>query len=387
MQIPFDGLLTLLIFLVGIPALILQLISSTERRAVLKNGRLDVRNFLRRALWIIGIGIVAEILFVNLLRLEPTLQDTVSQLIWVIVFGSLFYLAWVISQQIPEQYGRREKIVERLTRDVLTESQKRMRVSGGTFTDLASLGKHCEAGQEREMVITAFMKIVKDVLSDPRYKGDSFEALIEELVHMLGSNPEAKDLYNYKIAEEILSAILAANSSTEADDDDRRAVHAISRLGRTLIVNFQSVEGDNVILSYVDALEFALARPHMLTEVSQALFEIGICAAQAGHDFVAVAALDKLTSLALRQPAPLPVEFVADLFGLLAHYRAKKNSRMAYANRKFAETKRFLGKNPVRELREAQNHLVKTLYFDQADQLGELIADIKPKAAPRPKKK
>lgn len=236
------------------------------------------------------------------------------------------------------------------------------------------------------MVVKAFMEITKAVLADSRYVGDSFETFIDELTHMLAFNPEAKDLYNYRTAVEIFSSILAANHSTKAEDDRRRAVHAISRLGRTLIVNFQSVERDNVILAYVNSLDFVLNRPHMLTEISQALFEIGLCAVDAGHDFVAVAALDKLTSLAERQVPPLPVEFVADLFGLMARYRAVDGSRMEYANRKYGETKAFLGKDAIQALKNAQTHLVKTIYFDEADKLGELIEALKPQQKSRQKK-
>lgn len=391
MDIPFDGLLTLLIFLVGIPALILQLISPVERQVVQKKGRLDVRSFLQKAGRIIGLGIIVQMLFtlwVNAREADAN-QQIIQQLIWMAVFGFLFYLAWVISQQIPQQYGRREKIVESLTQDILDELKKRKRlnVSGETFNDLANLGKHCEAGQEREIVVNAFMKITQSVLEDSRYAGDSFETFMDELTHMLAFNPEAKDLYNYRTSVDIFSSILAIDHSATIEDDKRRAVHAISRLGRTLIVNFQSVERDNVILAYINSLDLALNKPHMLTEISQALFEIGLCAVEAGHDFVAVAALDKITSMAERRSPPLPVEFIADLFGLLAHYRAMDGSRREFANRKFEETKAFLGENIMQVLKDAQGHLVTTMYFDQADKLGELIEDLKPKESSRRKKK
>lgn len=383
MEIPFDGILTLLIFLVGIPALVLQLISATERRAVLKEGRLDVRSFLMKALWVLGIGLLLQFGFAAFWHF-PSDQVTgklIEQIIWLGIFGTLFYFAWQVAQQVPEQYGRREKIVDKLTQEALKDAQRKARVGGRTFEDLANLGKHCDPGQEREMVVAAFLEIVKAVLVDPRYAGESFETLIDELVQMLASNPEAKDLSNYKMAVEIFSSILAADHSVETDDDKQRAVHALSQLGRTLIVNFRSVERDNVILNCIDSLEFALTSPHMVTEVSQALFEIGVCAAQADHDFVALAALDKLTSLAERQPS-LPVEFCADMFGLLARYWGKDGSRGEYASSKFEEMIQFLGRNKIQTLKSAQTHLVKTMYFDEADNVGKMIKDLEPKPNP-----
>jgi hypothetical protein len=390
MEIPFDAIFTLMIFMVVTISSVLQAISPIERQVVQKKGRLDVRSFFRRAIWIVVIGIVAQAIYIWSTHIgDPGAnQQIVQQLIWMAVFGFLFYLAWIISQQIPQHYGRREKIVESLTQDILDElkNRRRLNVSGETFNDLANLGKHCEAGQEREIVVKAFMKIAQSVLADSRYGGDSFETFIDELTHMLAFNPEARDLYNYRTTMDIFSSILAADRSTTITDDKRRAVHAISRLGRTLIVNFQSVERDNVILAYINSFDLVLNKPHMLTEISQALYEIGHSAMEAGHDFVAVSALDKLTSLAGRLSPPLPVEFVADLFGLLAHYRAMGGSRREFANRKFEETKAFLDENAIQALKDAQKHLVKTMYFEEADKLGELIEDINPKPKPRQNK-
>jgi hypothetical protein len=376
MDIPFDALLTLLIFLVGIPALILQLISATERRVVNKGGRLDVGSFLIKALLIIVAGLALQFLFLLFLqkRVPEDVRPLVGQIIWLLVFAALFYLAWIISQQIPKQYGRREEIIKTLRKDVLSELKKRKRlnVSGETFEDLVNLGKHCEAGQEREMVLRAFMEIVNAVLADTRYNGDSLEMLIEELTHILAFNPESKDLYNYRMAVDIFSTILAYREPVTSADDKRRCIHAVSHLSRTLILNFKSAERDNVILACLSSFDFVLSNANLLTEISQAMFEMGICALEAGHDFIAVAVLDKIISLAERQSPPLPIEFVADLFGLLADYWAKGGSRRDYARRKFQAAKIFLGKNPSGRLKEAQKHLVRTICFDEADRLGKM---------------
>lgn len=390
MEIPFDGILTLLIFLVGIPALVLQLISAAERRAAMKRNGLDVQLFLRWAVYIILAGLMLQFVVVHWLADKPQIGETdkglVAQLLWLLVFIPLFYLAIRVSRQIPEQYGRREKIVEKLTQDVLKELQTKIRVGGATFADLANLGKHCDPGQEREMVVNALKDIVKAVIAKPAYKGDSFETLIDELVHMLASDPEPKDLNNYDIAIKILSAILSAQSQAGTEDDKRRAVHAASKLGQTLITNFKSVERDNIILEYIDSLEFALPQRDMLTEVSQALFEIGVCAVREGHDFVFIAALDKMTALAETYP-PLPSEFVTDLLGLIAHYWVKEGSRNRLARDKFNEVRKFLESPILPILETAGAHLVKTMYFDEADKLAQMTGDIKGEEAEKKRPK
>ena len=382
MQIPFDGILTLLVFLVGIPAIILQLISVAERRAVINKQGLDVQNFLRRALIIVIIGLGFQFLFLFVLDQSPTvIKNSVEQFVWLCIFGFLFRLVWQVSNQIPEQYGRRERIIKKLTQDILAESKTKGRIAGATFDDLANLGKQCDPGHEREMVVDAFKELVQASLKKPDYKGDSFEDLIDELVHILASNPEPKDLENYNLAIKVLSEILPG----KGDLDRQRAVHAISKLGRSLIIHFDSVERDNIILDYVDSLEFALIEKTMLTEVSQALFEIGICAVEENQDFMVVAALDKMTSLAESNP-PLPNEFVADMLGLLAHFWAKDGSRREFAETKFCEVEKFLPDGRIPSLEKAQIHCRQTMYFDVADELGRMLEKERARKKPRRKK-
>jgi hypothetical protein len=318
-------------------------------------------------------------------KCNDVIRNFVEQFLWLCIFGALFYLVIKVSKQIPEQYGRREKIVEKLTQDIFNESKRKGRIAGGTFSDLANLGQQCDPGQDREMVINAFKDLVKIMLTQSTYKGDSFEVLIDELVHMLVANPEPKDLPNFNTAIKILSAVLSVNDHSETDDDKQRALHAISKLGRTLIVHFKSVERDNIILDYIDSVEFVLTKKEMLTEVSQALFELGICAVEEGQDFMVVAALDKMTSIA-ENYLPLPNEFVADMLGLLAHFWVKGGSRKKFAKDKYREIETFLPKKGLLSVEDAMTHCMNTMYFDTADKLSSMLKNLKPQRKTRNKK-
>lgn len=377
MEIPFDGILSLLVFLVGIPALVLQLISSAERRAIIKREKLDVSKFLRLALIIFFLGLIVQVI---ILLFPPFEKENFNRLlvqsVWLGVFTGLFILVLYVVKKIPEQYGQREKIIEKLIQDIVNESRSKGRIAGGTFSDLADLGINCEPGQEREMVINAFKHLVHTMLDNPSYKGDSFEELIDELLHILAFTPEPKDLRNYAKAIKILSTILPTKKDLDSDDDKQRALHAISKLGRSLIIHFKSIETDNIILDHLDSLEFALfKRPKMLTEVSQALFEIGICAVNESEDLIAVAALDKMTSLT-EDNQPLPDEFVADMLGLLAHFWKKDGSRREFTLQKLNNIKPNLPKNIRISFDEARAHCCKTMYFDTADYLLEMKEQI-----------
>jgi hypothetical protein len=387
MEIPFDGILTLLIFLVGIPALVLQLISATERRAVLKNQRLDVRSFLFRALLVLLIGITIQFFIAWPRKIEEQIanRDLIEQIIWLGVFGVLFVFALQVAKQIPEQYGRREKIIEKLTKEILRETQVKGRVAGVVYSDLAILGKNCDPGQEREMVVNAFKEIVKSVLSSSKYSGSSFEVLIDDLIHILVISPSPADLTNYDTAVEILSAILATGHRVDRDEDIRRSIHAISKLGQTLVTHFNSVERNHIILKGIDSLELAMSNSAMLTEVSQALFEIGSTAMEGDQIFVVAATMGKMSTLAENR-SPLPVEFVADLCGLISYYWVKDGSRKRFAKIKFNEVEKYLPRNLIPTLTNARDHLITTMYFDEANNLSQMIKDIKSKPKPRRKK-
>lgn len=114
----------------------------------------------------------------------------------------------------------------------------------------------------------------------------------------------------------------------------------------------------------------------MLTEVSQALFEIGVCAAGESHDFVYVAILDKMTALAEAR-SPLPSEFTTDFFGLLAHFWVEDGSRKNLAREKFDDVKKFLPGPIIPILETARTHLIKTMYFDEADKLFQVAEDFR----------
>ena len=376
MEIPFDGLLTLLIFLVGIPALILQMISSAERQAVLKRGSLDVKVFLAKAFFAMFVGLILQIFLVLIFDDEQKTFPIVQQVVWLGLFLYLFYLVWQVSQEIPEQYGRREKIIEKIVEQTKNESifKSTPRIGGKAFSELANLGKQCDPGSEREMVINAFKDLVQEILSHNKYNGDSFEDLIEELIHMLVSNPEPKDLCCYDTAIKTLAAILS--SKMPLSNDKRHAIYAISKLGRTLIVHFKSLEADNIILDYVDTAELALLDDFdIVTEISQILFEIGICAIEENHDFIAVAALDKLTTLAENRSS-LPDEFFADMLGLLSHFWVVGGSRKEYAEQKIKEVEELLPKGLTQSIKDARTHCLRTMHFETVDNLDQMKKDL-----------
>ena len=374
MEIPFDAILTLLIFLVGIPAVILQLISAAERRVIVRKEKIDVNSFLLIAIGIFLIGFIFQLGLAWYANGKPEfqLEKLLEQIIWLFTFAALFGLALHVVKKIPEQFGQREKIIENLSKDILQDAGENCKISGDAFDDLVNLGVQCEAGEEREMIVSQLSDFVLLLLSCENYNGDSFEQLIEELIRILVSNPTAQDLNCYALSIRMFSEILSHDATNLHMDDKRRALSAISLLGQTMLEHFKSVQADKLILDYVDTTELAaLAEKDLLTDVSQVLFDLGICAANADQDFVAVAALDKLASLA-EFHTPMPFEFSVDLLGLLSHFWVADKSRRIYAERKVARIESFLPKKLIPALEDAESHCYLTVQFDTADNLKEM---------------
>jgi hypothetical protein len=114
----------------------------------------------------------------------------------------------------------------------------------------------------------------------------------------------------------------------------------------------------------------------MLTEVSQVYYEIGICAVEEGQDFIVVATLDKITSLA-ENFSFLPNEFIADMLGLIAHFWTKGGSRKEFAEAKLRQVQKYLLGGLLSSLEIARIHCEQTMYFTVSDELAIMMETLR----------
>jgi len=144
-EIPFDAVTTLLMFLVGVPAIVLQTLPPEIRRVVAKRwGRLVAALSVPALLGVllcVG-GVLARDLP------EPLLTWTWSGILLVLALTGFLTIFSTLGR-----YGRRIAIVRSLAREAGRRIPTRGRLVEESLSDLVDLGRQSEPGREREMVL------------------------------------------------------------------------------------------------------------------------------------------------------------------------------------------------------------------------------------------
>lgn len=379
-DIPFDGIITLFVFLIGIPALVFQLMDPEIRRVVLKR-----RNFwIETPLYVIGAIVIVAVSIVLHVWL-PTIKQGVVWVEWVWsgMFLLLFVITAIVAIRVPYHYGRRENIVLVLKHEAVAYLKKKGHLPDLALSDLIDLAKQSDPGKDRELILSAFNDLVVDVCSHSGYQGDALETLINELVNILTSEPDPEDLRNFQSAAGIMTNIIAldgTNGQTIGLKDRQHAVRALSVLEQTILSHFTlSLGADYILMGYVQVLGLAADRfPVMATDVSQAFFEIGSLAIEKKQTLVAASTMEKLLSLGERN-APLQHELATDLLGLMAHFWTGGLSNKKFANERLAEIQSYLGESLQEKIEQAVLHSQKTMQFETADKLVKMAEELTPK--------
>lgn len=380
-EIPFDAVITLLIFLVGIPALVLQFMAPDVRRVTMERITFprEVKNRLIFALVVVFICIGIAWGF-------PKIKDFVFAIMLIVLFA----IVAATTIQVQYRYGWRETVIATLKKNVLSRLDAEGRLDNDSLKRIIEIGKQSEAGPDREVVLNALDEVVARTRTHPTYDGDAFGVLVDGLVKMLVSQPTPEDIPNYQLAVSILISILSA-PQVKTLIDQQHAVRALSALGQTLLTEIVVTVGtDHIMMDYEEALGLAVARhPTMQTDVTQSLLEVGSVALDHRHYLFAVAAFERLLTI-VEENEPSR-EAMDDLLGLFAHFWKDGTS-----SRDFAETRLERVNDCARRtgypslyqaVQHANLHSKITMRFNTADKLAQMAKDLKPKPTPRGKKK
>jgi hypothetical protein len=366
-DIPYDAMVTLLVFLVGVPAIVLQTLPSEVRRVVAKRWGFLLADLAAPVLFAVAIslgGIFAP-------RFEPWL----TRVTWTGVLGILVLTTMFTVFRILGRYGRRVSIVRALEREVGRRVRRTGRLREASLADLVDLGRQSQPGREKEMVLESLRSLCASVCAHPRYRGDSFEDLTLGVVDMVTTQPLPGNGQNLTTATRIMQDIIVGyershtNGTAQLKHADLiGAIRALSRLGRSSF----AAGSEAVSLSIVQAAASARA-PRAAIFVSQALFEVGIAALEADQILVAMSATEKLMSLVEAQK-PAKGELVADTLGMLAHFYASGETGRQFARLRLERMEACLADPLAMALDAATAHCAQTTQFRTADQLRHLAA-------------
>jgi len=400
-DIPFDSIITLIVFLIGVPTLAFQSIPPDVRHIFFERRRLlgflivFILLPIISALVVSGVGIYAE------LNLNTDLKERAIR--WIIVFSVMVAVIFVVAIYFPLRYSRRQGVLHLLEWEAFRQLRLRGKLPEETIEDLIDLGKNADSAQEKGIVLQSIHNLVEKTCGHPSYKGDSLETLILRIHEIVMVDSKPANLENFRMIAEIFQEIAVARKEIQHGIDLQRTVKAAGGIGRAALMKFESgLEVDSIIMSYIQTLGLInYIKPldlinkqqfYVATDVSEALFEIGSLAAERHKDFVAVAALDKVTTMLYQAPITeelpsyLVDELSADVVGLMAHIWMEGESQKEYILQKWPEVRECLGLPESEIFKRAWRHYLGKSQFETANRIAQMSNDQKFKPPSRKKK-
>jgi hypothetical protein len=369
--IPFDAITTLLVFMVGVPAVVLQTLPPEVRQVVTKRWE--------RLLASIGLPVLAALLVVAAGLLLETRGGLPPRILWSGVIVLLFATVLVTAFRMPRNYGRRDAVVRQLEREVGRRIAAQGRLVEESLHDLIELGKQSEMGREKQLVLEALLDLADAVCSHPGYEGDRLEELVLGLVDILPPTTRRGSLPNFAAATQVLRTIVTSFDPGRRESmkqvDLIHAIRALSTLGRASL----ALGTDSAPLSIVQTLG-SIRAERADTLVSQALFEIGVEAIRSGSVLVAMACLSDLITL-VESRSPASGELAADTLGLLAHFWSDGETGHEYARVRLDRIRDDLEEEVPAALAAAAEHCARTTQFRTADLLRTMQRDLSEGAA------
>ena len=372
-EVPFDGIITLLVFMVGVPAVVLQSLPAELRLVVTQRwGRL-----LRS----VGIPVLAA--FVVIITGEVLTGENgfaAPRWVWTLVFVALFSLVVLIAFRIPRRYGRRDAVVRMLEEEVGQTIAREGRLVEDSLHDLVEVGKQSEPGRDKEWVLGALANLTERVCAHERYNGDALQDLVLGVLDIVLNARQGRSAQNFGTATNLLRTIVTRYELSQDADfsqaDLIAAIRALSRLGRAAL----GLENATIALNIVQA-SGGIRADRTETLMSQSLFEVGIAALSAQQMLIGMAALAQLVNL-VDSRRPAAGELVADTLGLLAHFWFAGETAKEYARVRLERVVDSLEKDLVSALDAAADHCAQTTQFRTADLLRRLRRDVEAVASP-----
>ncbi|MGH9838238.1 MAG: hypothetical protein ACREEM_05590 [Blastocatellia bacterium] len=377
----------MLVFAIGIPALITQLIMQEDIRQIVQRWHI---------LFCVGVCIpilLALMLFVWLLH--PTadekpataapaaasapasavrqagsppydMNSNVAAILLTII--PLFSLALFLLLH----FYRREAIVNFLKKKLLGSLSAKGRLHERSLKDLLYLGEMGNAGREKDLVLDAIKEIAAAARKSAKYTGDQLDELLHGLPVMLANKEKPGDDGNFNKAAYILQRV---------KDDFPKDDHHSTRDERTA--------DDMLMLLGKEAVELGLASaPFTFVQFAEPgeqdmVFEIGLSALRVQRFDLAVASLRQLEAMAAERGSLSASndETTAHLLGLLAHFAAHSFSTCRQAERGLLAIADSCSPSLSACLDYAFDFHYQDLRFDTSDSLVRLQRALQPEVA------
>lgn len=338
-------LLGLLLFTLGIPALIIEFTVEESLRQVLHK---RIRPGSMLVLMILTLAVVIAMIFLagrDSIRIE--IETLAKSLTAAMVMG--FALVWIFIYRNV----RISLVVDRIRHNMNRSLQADGTFSEDDLDDLLTLGENLRGG-EKNAVIRAIGELCGDVQLRPGYRGMELEDLIRGLQRVVEAN--GSDEHHRTALRIITDRWRELDQRYRHDRDSTVLIDAACTLGERAV----GERSESVALRWLSAIPGVVNVP----------YRVGTAAVQRKRYSIAIDALSRLASVADRQ-SRLPRELIA-----LVAYFFDVGPSAARAARDFIEGLRYsgndirmAGENAAGEFREIGD-------FAAADAIGRYLESL-----------
>ena len=367
-QIPTDAIISLLMFLMGAPALVFQLASNDVREVITQHNTHIPKKYLLPAFT--GFLIVFAIYGID----TRWLPDKVSNSLWHAAVGALLALSLITVIGVFPSMGKK-RIINELVDKAEKGSNGQAEYGGAELDNLILLGKESRGGEEKEWCIDGLDRLAQKVLVSGAYSGCQLESLVNALCAVLLEGTISSTLVNFQSGTALLRRIVYAyyrgrSHPNFADADLGHAVHALSLLGQKAL----QLHRPGTASECLGVLGTSLNEPN--PAISQALREIGMRAIEQDQIAVAMESLGKLDEMLFSgDHLPAEREILYDLIGLLAKFWEHGESGKVVARRDIAELQDDPDVQMTALIDETILHHRSTGRFVAADQIKDMYAE------------
>jgi len=263
-NLPIEAMITILLFLIGAPALLIQNSESEVRYAL-------SHNLLRYTFATTGLPVLGGVLIlVYALIAQPSGRAAI-----VVVLGMLLLSLIVAIIGLP--VSRKREVVKRLRGKMVGEVRRAGRVDDEDMKALVLMGMESRPGDERWWAIHALGYITTAFLNRSDYNGCRLDKVMEALRKIIFGSGQIGSPENFLSVVEVLRPVIlkyyqmSKNDAWFSDADLSNAYRLLSDMGQRAV----EFPVDGVTSACIDALDGLGATN---SSASQGLCEIGIAA-------------------------------------------------------------------------------------------------------------
>jgi hypothetical protein len=372
---------TILVFGLGIPAVIMQVIVPEDLRRIIHKRR----HYFKKGVYLILVATFSSLFFIWVLR---PYSDNKSGLMFLVSLGNNKCIQGIIKVCAENQLlisnilmtltissalifwrlqaaYRRDRVLNYLKKECTKRINKKGIPDEEALLDISYLGEKGESGSEKELALEVLSQLVKKVLIQESYTGAGLKLIIKAINSTIQDNGDITDFQKgISILKKIIEELQIRGHVFSPDMET--ALNTIQTIGIvTLKKNYiQSA------LSILDAVTPTVQKNEDTPlSVIRFLFEFGKEAVEENKMDIAVAILSRFEGLVISEQL-IANEKTANYLGLLAHFweansSARERARVSLAEIHFETTLKEC-------IEESKKHHKVRARFDTVEKLDSM---------------